>query len=398
MAHSVLFFFSAQAAVSKQPREAIQALPRLEREERLLSLLDREPYLLVLDGLERILQAYARMDAAHLADEDLDRQTANFVAGALGLPASAAQSFIGEHRLRKTTNPSIGAFLRKLVVLRASRILISTRLFPADLQTDAGFERAVQVSRQQQKEDGECWGLASLGLTLAARNQRHTSEKIFKRALALEKEGLGDANFIYDSHAMFAIWLNQFAHAHELALKAKAFYSGMDGGRNHYKRRFIRSLWLQGLAAMNLNKLSEAEECFHQALVEARERNQIGEEIPTRIRLAELRRRQGNAQAARELLEEVWEPAERGGFRLYLADAWNVLAQIESDAGHAKETIDAATRAYRLAWCDGPPFAYHWGLEKARAFLHKLRAPEPTLPRFDMEGREPMLDVEIEPA
>ena len=40
-------------------------------------MLDREPYLLVLDGLERILIAYARMDAARLADDDLDQQTAN---------------------------------------------------------------------------------------------------------------------------------------------------------------------------------------------------------------------------------------------------------------------------------------------------------------------------------
>ena len=90
------FVSRALAYVSKQPREDIQQLPPPEREAQLLSLLDREPFLLVLDGLERILVAYARMDAARLADDDLDQRTANVVAGAFGLPASAAQSFIGQ--------------------------------------------------------------------------------------------------------------------------------------------------------------------------------------------------------------------------------------------------------------------------------------------------------------
>ena len=54
------------------------------------------------------------------------------------MPASAAQSFTGEHRLRKTADPRAGAFLRKLANVRASRILVSTRLYPADLQTVTG--------------------------------------------------------------------------------------------------------------------------------------------------------------------------------------------------------------------------------------------------------------------
>src|SRR5260221_341918 len=132
------FVSRALAYVSKQPREDIQQLPPPEREAQLLSLLDREPFLFVLDGLERILVAYARMDAARLADDDLDQRTANVVAGAFGLPASAAQSFIGQHRLRKTADPRTGAFLRKLATTRSSRILVSTRLYPADLQTETG--------------------------------------------------------------------------------------------------------------------------------------------------------------------------------------------------------------------------------------------------------------------
>ena len=103
-----------------------------------LALLDEQPFLLVLDGLERILLAYARMDAAQMLDDDLDERTANRVARAHGLPESAAQSFIGKHQLRLTADQRAGQFLRRLARVRASRLLISTRLYPAELQTDTG--------------------------------------------------------------------------------------------------------------------------------------------------------------------------------------------------------------------------------------------------------------------
>jgi uncharacterized protein DUF4062 len=135
------FVIRALAYVSKRPREDIQKITPSEREEQLLFILDREPFLLVLDGLERILIAYARMDAARLTDDDLDQRTANVVAGVLGLPESAAQTFTGQYRLRKTADLRTGAFLRKLATVQSSRILISTRLYPADLQTDTGNER-----------------------------------------------------------------------------------------------------------------------------------------------------------------------------------------------------------------------------------------------------------------
>jgi len=44
-----------------------------DREEQLWQILDQQPFLLVLDGLERILLAYARMDFAQMLDDDLDQ-------------------------------------------------------------------------------------------------------------------------------------------------------------------------------------------------------------------------------------------------------------------------------------------------------------------------------------
>src|SRR6266571_3456293 len=135
------FVTRALAYVTRRPLAEVQQIPAPEREDQLLVVLDREPYLLVLDGLERILIAYASMDAARLADDDLDQRTANIVAGARGLPESAAQSFTGQHRLRKTADLRAGSFLRKLAGVRSARILVSTRLYPADLQTNAGGQR-----------------------------------------------------------------------------------------------------------------------------------------------------------------------------------------------------------------------------------------------------------------
>ncbi|HEV7645450.1 MAG TPA: DUF4062 domain-containing protein [Pyrinomonadaceae bacterium] len=133
------FIIRALAYVSKRPIEEIQKINPQDKESQLLAILDKEPFLLVLDGLERILIAYARMDAAYLTDSDYDQATANYVAKAYGLPPGAAQSFTGEHRLRKAADPRVGMFLKKLAKLQASRILISTRLYPFDLQRMDGL-------------------------------------------------------------------------------------------------------------------------------------------------------------------------------------------------------------------------------------------------------------------
>ena len=101
--------------------------------------------------------------------------------------------------------------------------------------------------------------------------------------------------------------------------------------------------------------------------------------------------------AAVGYLTRVWEYAERGPYPLLHSDALNVLTQIERDAGNTKEAIEAATKAYELAWCDGPPYAYHWGLIKAQKHLEELGAPLPEMPAFDESKFEPMPDVEINP-
>jgi hypothetical protein len=96
-------------------------------------------------------------------------------------------------------------------------------------------------------------------------------------------------------------------------------------------------------------------------------------------------------------LEQICAPAERGPYPLIHADARNVLVQLERDQGRHDAAITAATEAYKQAWCDGPPHAYHFGLTNARRHLRELGASEPVMPPFDAAKYEPMPEVELDP-
>src|SRR5437660_7464272 len=110
------FVTRAMAYVKKWALDEVQQIPAPERETQLLAALDHNPFLLVLDGLERILIAYARMDAARLDDSEVGK----------------------EKNLRKTADPRVGGFLKKLAQVKQSRILVSSRLYPTELETSGG--------------------------------------------------------------------------------------------------------------------------------------------------------------------------------------------------------------------------------------------------------------------
>ena len=121
------------AYVTGQTLEQVQQKRAPERVDELLAVLDHEPYLIVLDGLERLLIAYAGPDAAHLADDDLDTEIAP-PPPPQGLPParpppSPASHDSGWRPTRASANSS------RLAAVRASRVLATSRLFPTDLQT-----------------------------------------------------------------------------------------------------------------------------------------------------------------------------------------------------------------------------------------------------------------------
>jgi hypothetical protein len=707
----------------------VRALPWQEREAQLLHHLNEKPFLVVLDGMERILIAYHRMDASYLADDDYGQQTANFVAGAIGLPSSAAQSFVGQHRLRQTTDPRGGTFLQMLAQVAKSRILITTRLYPSALQRQTGdprpgcfayflrglreedalnLWRALNVSGSraelvpifrsveshplllqalasevatyrkapgdfaQWRADHPRFDPTSLplvqsrthilefalnGLSTKHREALQTlvgfrlpasyatleallvgldkpcgSARELDRVLTeLEDRGLigwdrvanrydahpivrgvvwqltntADQRAVYaaleahfepmatplpenvetladltpaieryhtlvglgrydDAFVLFSDRLLQAtlyrlaAHRERVAWLERLFLDDLAGlpvltngpeqsvalsqlalsydfsgqparsvplfrrsreisersgdarsgqieltnlglplreigalreavgalsralflnrglddkfwegvslqflGRifgltgalavayvalsrsrhlfieegspqsegvasaflaelslwdsdfvragvwaknaweraaaNKFERDLIHSALLLGCVALRNSDLSRADERLHNALTRARAANLVELELSTLVAIAELQLKHSAPAKAKASLDDLWDAAERGPYPLCQADAFNVLAAIAVAEGDNPTAIAAATSAFKAAWCDGPPYAYHWGLQKAKAHLAALGAPEPVLPPFDESKFEPLPEVEINP-
>jgi tetratricopeptide (TPR) repeat protein len=253
---------------------------------------------------------------------------------------------------------------------------------------------ALSVSRRNNLGFEEAPILDWLGQTFATLGASSDARLCFYRNLRIiEQQGL--AQHLGHAMANFAqsmLLLGDAAAAAKLADRAFEIATMVRD-----ELSCVEATRAQGAAALGLNDFISADERLHHTLVRARMVNLIEGELRSLIALAELRRRQKDPKAAHDLLDNVWEPAERGPYPLFHADAFNVLAQIERDEGNNDAAIEAATKAYRLAWCDGPPFAYHWGLEKAKQHLRELRAPEPEMPPFDESKFEPMPEVEINP-
>ena len=104
------FLRHALAYVTRQDPEALRNLSAYDCGQQLLAELNRRPYLLVLDGFERVLTAYHCLDKAQMSDDQV--------------PVDK----------RECTNPKDGDILRQLVHCRPSKVLVSSRLMPRALE------------------------------------------------------------------------------------------------------------------------------------------------------------------------------------------------------------------------------------------------------------------------
>lgn len=257
--------------------------------------------------------------------------------------------------------------------------------------------KAMSMCRCEHSAFNEAVSLFWIGLGYAARWDAVKSALCFARAhrIFASEEKPQASGHVYSHLAQRGIWMR--------APKEALLYSQRAWDLAETERRegdFIRAARLQGEANLAIGNLETADERLHHALHRARSVNLIDEELPSLVSLAAYHRLIGTNEdfaAARELLEQVYAPAERGPFPLIHADAINVLAGIERDQGNREAAIAAAAQSYRLAWCDGPPYAYCCGLINAQDYLQELEAPEPDLQPFDESQFEPMPDVDLNP-
>lgn len=270
----------------------------------------------------------------------------------------------------------------------------SLRLNGTLRESEGAVRRALGIARERNDRFEEPASLDYLGRVLAVKGDAENSQLALLRSLRIQVDSSNTQGEGVISAALSqqAIWFGNYAQALSFANHAWELAQ-----IQRYESDLIDALRRHGEAALRLDDLDTADERLHHALTRARAVNHVEEELPALIALAELRRRQGDEKAAREFLDDVWEFAERGPYPLLHADALNVLAQIERDTGNTDKASEAATGAYQLSWCDGPPYAYHWGLIKAQKHLEELGAPIPDMPPFDESKFEPMPEVEIDP-
>ncbi len=266
---------------------------------------------------------------------------------------------------------------RKSVVAGLCNLSDTLRLSGVLCEAEAAARKGLAICREQGDEFGEGVNLCNLGLALG---QAETGEEALEQALELMKkrDDVQGEGLLYAYLAQHHLWQNQPAQAQTHANRAWDL-----AHEAHLERDFIRAACRQGQAALALGQHKLAAERLHHALERARKINLVEEELPALTALAELARQSAFAEAtadkqnqlreeAHELLESVWEAAERGPYPFLHADALNVLCQLERDTGNVEAAEQAARAAFRLALGVGEPWVYRFGLEGARGHLRAL--------------------------
>jgi tetratricopeptide (TPR) repeat protein len=111
----------ALAYITREPLENFRKMKTPELGERLLHHLQNRPWLLVLDGLERVLVAYHRFDAAEVPDEEANQPTDQI---ANRDPCAAIR-------------PEDDDLLRALAAAAPSKLIVTSRLVPRVLLNPA---------------------------------------------------------------------------------------------------------------------------------------------------------------------------------------------------------------------------------------------------------------------
>jgi tetratricopeptide (TPR) repeat protein len=257
--------------------------------------------------------------------------------------------------------------------------------------------RAVKLAREADPEwDGIVRDTALILVGLSSTTRGLADGNVaFRQALQPYRPQIEFIETVYEIEyrancflARSALWRNDADAAGQFADRA---------WHTERRKESIAAARLQGEVAMMLGDLDCADERLQHAFTRARARNHVEEELAILTALAALHLRRRDTSRAREHLDAVWDAAERGPYPLLHADARNVQAEIEAHEGNRDAAVAAATAAYRLAWCDGPPFAYDFGLRTAREHLRALGAPEPELPPYDASQHEPIEEIPIEP-
>ncbi len=119
------FVRHALAYITRQNPDDLKKNDLRENFKQLQRELNTGRYLLVLDGLERVLVAYHRWNAAQMRDDSVED----------------AEAIIKDRDIRACTDPKDDDILTGLLACRKTKVLLSSRLLPLALEDRMGVEK-----------------------------------------------------------------------------------------------------------------------------------------------------------------------------------------------------------------------------------------------------------------
>jgi tetratricopeptide (TPR) repeat protein len=258
---------------------------------------------------------------------------------------------------------------------------------PFGLIADAedNLRRAIQLCRDAPDWMEEAAAHRALGLLLAYRGEFEAVEQELADSLApIEQQSrLQSQSVAWSYRALSALLAGDPASALGAAGRARDLADETARTRYPFERDIIRVEWLLGWAKVALAQrdseyrgkvLIEADAHLTEALTRCRRINLVESEPDILLARARWHRLRGEADAAREVVTEALEIADRCEYRLRQAEMHNFLARLALDADDRDEAISQAQAAYERAWCDGPPHCYKPALDEAERMLNELGA------------------------
>jgi tetratricopeptide (TPR) repeat protein len=271
-------------------------------------------------------------------------------------------------------------------------------------ESEAVAREGLRIQRQLGDLRREAVNLYWVGMGLAHRGADADSAialgrslRIFQEAFATQSEGVVNA-FL----AQRALWTGDAETARVCAGKTWAIAERLEADPDHPDQNGVMKIStaaarMIGEAHMLRGEREAAERWIAESLRRAALIHMVEEMLPAWRVLAQLAHAAGDHETARAYIARTVEVGEPGHYTLYLTDSYNAAARIACDEGDRAGARAAAVRAYRMAWCDGPPFAYQRGLDDAAHLLDRLGAPHPVMPVYSPLAWPPLPDVALDP-
>ena len=128
----------------------------------------------------------------------------------------------------------------------------------------------------------------------------------------------------------------------------------------------------QGMAEVATGALDAGEEHLQGSLSKAEKSAYRIVQCFALLALAEIAVARGQWSDVQDLMDRYFQVDPTGAWQLTAGDAWRLRALVAQARGDRVAARELAATAYRVCACDGPPYTYAAGVQRARALLAEL--------------------------